>query len=160
MCMERKALSKLLKWKDKKNRKGKKGDKPKKPVWKKLLLTILVILVVLVGGICAMVWSLTDTFDRQKTNPEDFAISEKAAKELKGYRNIAILGTDSRADESYDVSRTDAIIVLSFKKSSGDLRMISVMRRLMAATGTVRPSSAMALMVESELNRKCGFIWD
>ena len=80
------------------------------------------------AGVCAMVWSLTDTFDRQKTNKEDFAISKQAAKDLRGYRNIAILGTDGRADESYDISRTDAIIILSFKKSSGDLRMISVMR--------------------------------
>jgi len=114
--------------KNKGSKKGKRGNKPKKPVWRKALLIILAVLVALTAGICAVVWSLTDTFDRQKTNPEDFAISEKAAKDLRGYRNIAILGTDSRADESYDVSRTDAIIVLSFKKTSGDLRMISVMR--------------------------------
>jgi len=114
--------------KKKNGRKGRKGNKPKKPVWRKALLIILAVLVALTAGVCAAVWSLTDTFDRQKTNPEDFAISEKAAKDLRGYRNIAILGTDSRADESYDVSRTDAIIVLSFKKSSGDLRMVSVMR--------------------------------
>ncbi|MBR3756796.1 MAG: LCP family protein [Firmicutes bacterium] len=108
---------------------GKKSKrKNKKPVWKKVLLTVFVLCVVLVAGISAVVWSLTDTFDRQKTNPDDFAISEQAAKDLKGYRNIAILGTDGRADESYDVSRTDAIIVLSFKKSNGQLKMISVMR--------------------------------
>lgn len=120
--------------KNKKKKRGKRGEKqdkqqkPKKPRWRKILLTILVILVALIAGISAVVWSLTDTFDRQKTNHDDFAISEKAAKDLRGYRNIAILGADCRADESYDVSRTDAIIVLSFKKSSGDLRLISVMR--------------------------------
>ncbi len=105
-----------------------KKDKPKKKVWKRIILIVLIVLVALVAAVSAMVWSLTDTFERQKTDPKDFAISEKAAKELKGYRNIAILGTDGRADESYDISRTDAIIILSFKKSNGDLRMISVMR--------------------------------
>ena len=107
-------------------RKAKKKDKKK--VWRRILLTLLILCVVIVAGVSALVWSLTGTFERQKTNHDDFAISEQAAKDLKGYRNIAILGTDGRADESYDVSRTDAIIVLSFKKSNGQLRMISVMR--------------------------------
>lgn len=118
--------------KNKKNKKGKRGEKQqkqkKKPRWKRILLTLLVILLALTAAVCAVVWSLTDTFDRQKTNHEDFAISKQVEKDLRGYRNIAILGTDSRADESYDVSRTDAIIVLSFKKTTGDLRLISVMR--------------------------------
>lgn len=110
---------------------GKRGGKKKKSgkkIFIRILLVLLVLCIALVAGISALVWSLTDTFDRQETNPEDFAISEKAAEELEGYRNIAILGTDGRADESYDISRTDAIIVLSFKKSNGQLRMISVMR--------------------------------
>jgi len=114
-------------------RRNARKDKPKKngskkKLWKRVALAVFAVLIVLVGAVSAFVWSLTDTFERQKTDPKDFAISEKAAKELKGYRNIAILGTDGRADESYDVSRTDAIIILSFKKSNGDLRMISVMR--------------------------------
>lgn len=121
--IRRNARNKKQKQNKKKNEKKSRNIK-----WKKILRRLLIVLAIFVVGVCALVWSLTDTFDRQKTNPDDFAISEKAAKELKGYRNIAILGTDSRADESYDVSRTDAIIVLSFKKSSGDLRMISVMR--------------------------------
>ena len=110
---------------------GKHGAKKKKAgrkIFTRILLVFLMLCVALVAGVAALVWSLTDTFERQETNPEDFAISEKAAEELDGYRNIAILGTDGRADESYDVSRTDAIIILSFKKSNGQLRMISVMR--------------------------------
>ena len=105
-----------------------KRNKKKKPIWVKLLLAIFIVLIALIAAACGLVWSLTDTFDRQKTSTADFAISEKAADELKGYRNIAVLGTDARADESYDESRTDAIIILSFKKSNGELRMISVMR--------------------------------
>lgn len=103
-------------------------EKKYKINYKTVIRNVLIVAAVLVAVICGFVWSLTDTFERQETKPEDFAISAKAAEDLKGYRNIAILGTDGRADESYDVSRTDAIIVLSFKKSNGDLRMISVMR--------------------------------
>jgi LCP family protein required for cell wall assembly len=47
---------------------------------------------------------------------------------LSGYRNIAILGSDARADEGYEGSRTDAIIIMSIKKSTGQVRLISVMR--------------------------------
>lgn len=112
--------------KNKKND-GKKAKKYKfRPL--RLLCTLAIVLAVLIAVLCGLVWSVTDTFERQEPKQEDFAISEKAAEELKGYRNIAILGTDGRADESYDTSRTDAIIILSFKKSNGDMRMISVMR--------------------------------
>ena len=108
----------------------KKSQKEKKYKinFKTVIRNIVIVLMVLVVAICGLVWSLTDTFERQETKPEDFAISAQAAEDLKGYRNIAIFGTDGRADESYDTSRTDAIIILSFKKSTGDLRMISVMR--------------------------------
>lgn len=108
-------------------KKAKKGKKYKIN-GKTIVRNLVLVLVLLVVGVCGVVWSLTGNFDRQETKPSDFAISDKAADELSGYRNIAILGADCRADESYDVSRTDAIIVLSFKKSSGDLRLISVMR--------------------------------
>lgn len=112
----------------KKNAQKGKSEKKYKINYKTVIRNIVIVLAVLVIAICGFVWSLTDTFERQDTNLEDFAISAQAAEDLKGYRNIAILGTDGRADESYDTSRTDAIIVLSFKKSTGDLRMISVMR--------------------------------
>jgi len=111
----------------KKGKQDKKGKKYKIN-YKTILRNFVLVIAVLLVAVCGFVWSLTDTFDRQETKPEDFAISAKAAEELKGYRNIAIFGTDGRADESYDTSRTDAIIILSFKKSNGDLRLISVMR--------------------------------
>ena len=57
-----------------------------------------------------------------------FAIDPQVADDLSGYRNIVILGSDARADEGYDGSRTDAIIIMSIKKSNGDIRLISVMR--------------------------------
>ncbi len=71
---------------------------------------------------------LTRNFDKVDTSNADFAIDDQVADDLSGYRNIAILGSDARADEGYDGSRTDAIIIMSIKKSSGDIRLISVMR--------------------------------
>lgn len=94
----------------------------------KLIRNIIILLLILFAIVSAIFFSLTRTFDKVDTKDADFAISEKAAKELRGYRNIAILGVDARADEGYDGSRTDAIIIMSINKHNGDVKLISVMR--------------------------------
>ena len=72
--------------------------------------------------------SITSKLDREDTDGKNFAISEQADKELDGYRNIAILGSDARKGEGYDGSRTDAVIILSIRRIDGRVKMISVMR--------------------------------
>lgn len=94
----------------------------------KLVRNLVLVLLILFGGITAMFFALTGNFDKVDTSDADFAISKKAAEGLSGYRNIAILGVDARADEGYDGSRTDAVIVMSINKKNGDVRLISVMR--------------------------------
>lgn len=89
---------------------------------------IIVLLAVAFVAFCLFFFGLTSHLDKVPTKKDDFAISDQAASDLKGYRNIAILGLDARADESYDGSRTDAIIILRIKKSNGNIKMISVMR--------------------------------
>jgi len=96
----------------------------KKTVARNVILLILIFIIALV----AYFFSVTSHFDKVDTSGSDFAISSQAAKDLSGYRNIAILGVDARADEGYDGSRTDAIIIMSIKKSTGEIRLISVMR--------------------------------
>lgn len=96
----------------------------KKTMAKNILVLVLLLAVV---GTGAFYW-LTRTFDTVETEKSAFAIDPQVEKDLSGYRNIAILGVDARADEGYDGSRTDAIIIMSIKKSTGDIRLISVMR--------------------------------
>ena len=95
---------------------------------KRFVIAIVVIAALLACAACGMLVWMSGNFDRVKTSDDEFAISAAAAKGLKGYRNIAILGSDARMDESLDGSRTDAIIILSINKKNGDIRMISVMR--------------------------------
>jgi Transcriptional regulator len=38
------------------------------------------------------------------------------------------MGSDARKGESYDDSRTDAIIIMRINKLSGEVRLISIMR--------------------------------
>ena len=93
-----------------------------------MVRNVLLILVVLAVAIFAYVLSITSNLDRVDTTGKNFAINSQVDKELDGYRNIAILGSDARKGEGYDGSRTDAIIILSIRKRNGHIRMISVMR--------------------------------
>lgn len=89
-----------------------------------LILILLILLLVFTGFFINM----TRHMDRLDTSSQDPAIASSVASDLKGYRNIAILGSDARKGEGYDGSRTDAIIVLSINRKTNDVRMISVMR--------------------------------
>ncbi len=94
----------------------------------KLVRNVLILVLLLAVAVSGAFYSLTGNFDKVDTEGKDFAITPQVAEELSGYRNIAILGVDARADEGYDGSRTDAIIIMSIHKSTGDIRLISVMR--------------------------------
>lgn len=106
-------------------RSGRKKYKWKKRVFLRNILG-LVLLIAIAGA--GAFFALTGNFDHVDTDKSQFAIDPQVADDLSGYRNIAILGSDARADEGYDGSRTDAIIIMSIKKSNGDIRLISVMR--------------------------------
>lgn len=51
-----------------------------------------------------------------------------AADSLSEYRNIVILGVDTRDMSDYSGSRTDSIIIVSINRESGDIKLISVYR--------------------------------
>ena len=94
----------------------------------KFIRNLIIILIVLFIAFVAYFFAITSHFDKVDTSNSNFAINTQVAQDLKGYRNIAILGVDARAGEGYDGSRTDAIIIMSIKKSNGDIKLISVMR--------------------------------
>lgn len=93
------------------------------------LIAILLILLLVFSGYFLI---LCSHFDKVDTGNSDFAIDpgveDSLGGFLSGYRNIAVLGSDARSNEPLDGSRTDAIIILSIKRSNGDINMISIMR--------------------------------
>lgn len=94
----------------------------------KMVRNIIILLILLFVAFCAYFMYMTSHFDKVDTSDSNFAINSQVASDLKGYRNIAILGVDARANQGYDGTRTDAIIIMSIKKSNGDIKLISVMR--------------------------------
>lgn len=94
----------------------------------KICRNIIILLVILFLIFCFYFMSVASHFDKVDASRDEFAINDTVASELKGYRNIAILGVDARAGEPLDGSRTDAIIIMRIKKSNSKVQLISVMR--------------------------------
>ena len=110
-------------------KKGKK--KPKSSFGKKLkkVLIILLILIAVCGvGIYYYVDVQLGKLGHVETDVSEFEIDKQVKKDLKGYRNIAVMGVDARQGEDKANTRTDAIIVASLNKKTGDVSLISVMR--------------------------------
>lgn len=115
-----------------------KGSGKKKSKRKVVGIVIAVILVLLVAAAVAagVIASKTkdwaeekiDSMDHVTLEADELEIDEQVAKDLKDYRNILILGIDRRKGENIEACRSDAMIVMSIRKSTGEVKMISVVR--------------------------------
>lgn len=112
-------------------RNRKKGKKEKKryrwnklKIFRNIIIAILILIIVAAAG----VFAVTSGFDKEKTSKDDFMISPEVQEDMSNYRNILILGSDARAGEPIENSRTDAVIVMSINKKNNDVTLISVMR--------------------------------
>ena len=111
-----------------KMKKNKKRKHRKIKILLKTLLTIFIILALLVG---MGYWYLTNKLGKLKTiniNNEDLGISADTNKKLSKYRNVAIFGVDSRADDYGIGNRSDCIMIASINNSTGEIKLISVYR--------------------------------
>jgi polyisoprenyl-teichoic acid--peptidoglycan teichoic acid transferase len=109
------------------NFKKTKNSKKRKTILLIALLGITVVLAFIgVGLIYAN--NMIDKVDYEETKNAQWDIDDKVAENQKDYRQIAILGVDARTMTNYDGSRSDAILVLSIHKQTGEIKMISVMR--------------------------------
>ena len=98
----------------------------------KIFLIILLVLVIFILGLGVAGYTFVNgkIGKMQKENIDTTAvgINEETKQELKGYRNIALLGIDSRADDYGLGNRSDCIIIASINNSTGDIKLISVYR--------------------------------
>ena len=110
--------------KSKKENKNKTKNKKKK----KILVAILCIVIIIVLGIFAYVKTKLNKLEYVDISNEDLGIEDSTSKNLENYRNIALLGVDSRNISSNDGSRSDSIIIVSINKETNDVKLISVYR--------------------------------
>lgn len=68
-------------------------------------------------------------------DPDMIGINAQVDEELKNYRNIALLGIDARDMTSDSGVRSDAIIIVSINKETGEIKMFSVYRDTLLKLG-------------------------
>lgn len=64
----------------------------------------------------------------EKIDETAIGIDDKTKDELSGFRNIALLGIDSRADDYGLGNRSDCIIIASFNNKTKEIKLISIYR--------------------------------
>lgn len=101
--------------------------KKRKSGWAKFLRFILVLLIIFAliataGTLYAK--SKIDKLSHVDINEDALAIG----KDMKDYKNIVVLGVDTRDMSKYEGSRTDSIIIVSINKKTNDINLISVYR--------------------------------
>ena len=90
---------------------------------------ILLILIVIIAGIgLGFVYSKLGKMNVEEIDKTAIGIDEETQERLSKYRNIAIFGIDSRADDYGIGNRSDCIIIASLNQETNDIKLISVYR--------------------------------
>ena len=55
-------------------------------------------------------------------------LSEKKLEEMRGYKNIAVFGVDSRDSSVGKGNRSDVIIICSIEQDTGEIKLVSIYR--------------------------------
>lgn len=109
-------------------RSGGKRKKAKKR--KRIILFVVEILVLLV--MLAFLYTVlkTEKVEKVQIDEDSIVMNEnvEASETLKGYRNIALFGVDSREGALGKGTRTDTIIIASINQDTGDVKLCSVFR--------------------------------
>ena len=98
----------------------------------KFILIFLIILLVCLGAIVAGGWTYINnklgTIGREQIDITQIGIENNTNERLKDFRNIALLGIDSRADDYGLGNRSDCIIIASINEKTNDVKLISIYR--------------------------------
>lgn len=111
---------------------GPKKAKKKKKTATKIIIFIIELVVLVVAGL-VLYGTLTTTKSGKVEIKEEAIVINETVKEaeettMKGYRNIALFGVDSRASQLTNKTRTDTIMIASINQDTGDIKLVSVYR--------------------------------
>lgn len=105
----------------------------------KIAVAVVLVLVLALGGVIVAGMSIVNTqvdkVTKVQVNREALEIDPRVSEELKGYRNIVLLGIDARDMTDDANTRSDAMIVVSIEKATGEIRLISLYRDTYVSLG-------------------------
>ena len=94
----------------------------------KIFLVLLVLIVILAGIGLGFVYSKLGKMNIEEIDKNAIGIDDETIQRLSKYRNIALFGIDSRADDYGLGNRSDCIIIASLNQETNDIKLISVYR--------------------------------
>ena len=89
-----------------------------------ILLILLVLIVILAGIGMGFVYTKLGQMNVEEIDETAIGIEEETQERLAKYRNIAIFGIDSRADDYGIGNRSDCIIIASLNQETKDIKLI------------------------------------
>ena len=92
------------------------------------VLVLIIILVLILLSIFLFISGKWGKVNKVDLNKEDIAVSTGVEDNLANFRNVAILGIDSREDTYSKGNRSDCIIIASINNNTKDVKMVSVYR--------------------------------
>lgn len=111
---------------------GKHNEEKKKSkglkIFLRVLLILLIIIVIIAGIAVGYVTNKLGKITVEEIDETAIGINEETEEQLSGYRNIALLGIDSRADDYGVGNRSDCIIIASLDEKTKQIRLVSVYR--------------------------------
>ena len=111
---------------------GKHNEEKKKnkglKIFLRVLLVLLIIIVILAGIAVGYVTNKLGKITVEEIDEKAIGIDEETEEKLSGYRNIALLGIDSREDDYGLGNRSDCIIIASLDEKTKQIKLISVYR--------------------------------
>ena len=108
------------------------NEKKKKHKVLKIVLGIFITLIIIVFALVGAAWGFINgklgKIQTEVINLNEIGIDEEVKENLQEYRNIALLGIDSREDDYGTGNRSDCIIIASLNQKTGEVKLISVYR--------------------------------
>lgn len=93
-----------------------------------ILISIIIVVLVAFGSGYFLVKSKWDQMEYVNLTKSDIEVNPGVEESLKGYRNIVLLGLDSREDSFGKGNRSDCIMIISLNQDTKEVKISSIYR--------------------------------